>query len=386
MTATDLGTFARDVTGHEPSGLWSAPGRVNLIGEHVDYNAGIVLPLAIPFRTAVAVSPREDGGLLMVSRQRPDEVVEPLAIADLAPGPGTSGQGWRAYVAGTVWALRDRLAADAVSHGLNVVVDGAVPVGAGLSSSAALECAVALAVNDLEGLGADLSQLARIAQHAENDYVGVPSGLMDQLASMTCRAGHALEIDFRDDTARQVPLDLAALGLVLVVIDTRVHHALGDGGYAARLASCREAEQLLGVPSLREAPLSEVERLSDEVVRRRARHVVSEIERVQEAVDALEAGDTARLGALMVQSHRSLQHDYEVSVPELDLAVDTALAAGAVGARMTGGGFGGSAIALVEAGRADALVTAVGAAFRRRRFRAPSCFPVLPSEGARRDA
>ncbi|MCC5032984.1 galactokinase [Streptomyces sp. WAC 00631] len=375
------GTFAA-LYGYEPEGLWAAPGRVNLIGEHTDYNDGYVLPLALPHTARAAVSRRDDGVLRLHSGDVLGGVVELRADA---LEPGAPGLGWAAYPAGVVWALRD---AGHPVTGLDLHLSSTVPVGAGLSSSAALEIVTALALNELHGLGLRPWQLARVAQRAENVFVGMPCGIMDQTASACCTAGHALHLDTRDLTQRQVPFDLAADGLRLLVVDTRVQHALGDSAYAERRASCEEGAALLDVPALRDVAFGQLDealsRLGDETLRRRVRHVVTENRRVEEVTARLAAGDTRGIGPLLTAGHASLRDDFEVSCPELDLAVESACAAGALGARMTGGGFGGSAIALVEEAAAEPVTKAVTAAFAAAGHREPRVFPAVPSAGARR--
>lgn len=366
--------------GHAPEGEWAAPGRVNLIGEHTDYNLGFVLPIALP-QTVRAQARRRDDGLLRLHSTKGGSAE--VAVADLAPGSVT---GWAGYPAAVVWALRE---AGHDVGGAELSLDSDVPTGAGLSSSAALECAVAIAYNDLYGLGLSAPELALVAQRAENAYVGVPCGIMDQMASMCCRAGAALHLDSRDLTMRQVPVDLAGAGLALLVLDTRVKHDLGDGAYAGLRAGCERAARLLGLPALRElgpADLaSALPRLPEEL-RPLVRHVVTENERVAEAVAHLEAGALAAVGPVLTAGHASLRDDYRVSCPETDLAVDTAVAAGAHGARMTGGGFGGSVIALVDAEAAEAVAADVTAAFLAKGFTAPRTLTATPAEGARRIA
>ncbi|MGI8987688.1 MAG: galactokinase [Nocardioidaceae bacterium] len=356
---------------------WSAPGRVNLIGEHLDYQGGPVLPIAIDRRTTAEAAAREDGRV-HVRSERSEQPVE--FDVETRPGEVT---GWAAYVAGTVWAMR---AAGHDVPGLALAVSSDVPLGAGLSSSAALECAVAVAVRDLAGLDVDDVTLALLAQHAENDYVGMPCGAMDQLASMCGRAGHALLIDTAAayPAVSPVAADWTADGLVLMVIDTKAEHELTDGGYAERRAESGEAARQLDLDQLAGATATDLDRLEG-VTRRRATHVVSETARVHACVEAMAARDWSRVGELFTASHGSLRDDYEVSCPELDVAVDTAIAAGALGARMTGAGFGGSAIALLPADAVDAVDAAVHQAFEREGLTAPECFPTSPADGAHAD-
>jgi galactokinase len=369
----------RERAGRDPDGAWAAPGRVNLIGEHTDYNDGFVLPAAIDRLVLAAAGRRDDRRLRLWSLQ--SEPPADLALAEVGPG---KVEGWAAYPAGVAWALGQ---AGVEVGGADLVVDGDVPAGAGLSSSAALECATATALADLEGAGLDRVTLAGLARRAENEVVGVPSGAMDQMVSMLGRAGHALFLDTRSLDTEQVPLPLAAAGLCLVVIDTRAGHRLVDGAYADRRAACDAAAATLGVPALRDATPSQVEAAAGdlgEVGLRRARHVVTENARVLEAVRLLRAGELERLGPLLAASHASLRDDYEVSSPELDTAVAAAVAAGAVGARMTGAGFGGSALALARTDLVGRIDEQVRAAFAAAGFGPPAVDAVVPSDGARR--
>jgi galactokinase len=353
--------------GTQPHVVGRAPGRVNLIGEHTDYNAGLCLPEALPHATYAAVARREDGRVRIASRQAPDPWEG--HVEAIAPGEVS---GWATYAAGVLWALREE------GHdvpGVDVFIDSTVPLGAGLSSSAALECSVAVAVVSLLGLdgGEQVRRdLVSACMRAESEVAGAPTGGMDQTVSLLAQPGSALLIDFDDHTTRPVRLSLEEAGLELLVTDTRVSHALVDGGYAARRADCEDAARRLGVPSLRHAQPAEVDTLDDERVRRRARHVVTEIERVRDAVAAVEAGDWQELGRLFLASHVSMRDDFEISCPELDTVVQSAVEAGAVGARMTGGGFGGSAISLVPVERVEAVMRAVDAAFVAAGFRAPA--------------
>ncbi|MFF4170891.1 galactokinase [Streptomyces sp. NPDC001744] len=366
--------------GAAPDGIWAAPGRVNLIGEYTDFNDGFVLPFALPQATVAAVSRRDDGVLRLHSADAGGGTVR-LDAAAPEPPPGD----WTAYPAGVVRALRE---AGHPVTGADVHLASTVPSGAGLSSSAALETAVALALNDLFGLGLSRPELARIAQRAENAFVGVPCGIMDQMVSACAREGHALHLDTRDLSYRQVPFDPAAEGLTLLVVDTRVKHALGDGAYAERRAGCEAGARALGVRALREVDAERLPEalalLEDDRTRRYVRHVVSDNARVERTVALLDAGDVRAVGPVLTEGHASLRDDLRVSCPELDLVVETANAAGALGARMTGGGFGGSALVLVEAGRAEAVAAAVERAFAGAGHAPPAVFPAVPSTGARR--
>ncbi|MGC0340123.1 galactokinase [Streptomyces sp. SLBN-8D4] len=371
-----------ELYGTEPEGVWSAPGRVNLIGEHTDYNDGFVMPFALPHTAVAAVSRRTDGVLRLHSSDIEGGVVE-LRLDDLAP---ESDRNWTAYPAGVVWALRE---AGHPVTGADVHLASTVPAGAGLSSSAALEVVIALALNDLFDLGLQRWQLARLCQRAENVYVGAPTGIMDQTASACCETGHALFLDTRDLAQQQIPFDLAAEGMVLLVVDTRVKHSHSEGEYGKRRAGCERGAALLGVDALRDIPYGELDaalkRLGDdEEAVRLVRHVVTEDERVEKVVGLLESGETRAIGPVLVAGHTSLRDDFRISCPELDLVVDTALASGALGARMTGGGFGGSAIVLAEAADVEPLTKAVQEAFAAAEFTAPRVFEAVPSAGARR--
>ncbi len=382
LSAAELAAAFTARFGTEPAGVWSAPGRVNLIGEHTDYNDGFVLPFAIDRSTMVAARPRTDSTVRVASTFSEGDVV----TADLNGLSAGDVEGWAAYPVGVLWALGR--SGHAVP-GMDLLVDSSVPVGAGLSSSAALECAVAAAANDLASAGLSRSQLASIGRLAENEMVGAPTGIMDQTASLLGEVGHAVFLDCRSLETMLVPLDLDGAGLTLLVMDTRVSHSHSTGGYASRRASCEEGARQMGVPALRDLSVSDLGNAAgilDEETFRRVRHVVTENARVEDAVAVLTTKGPGALGPLLNQSHASMRDDFEISCPELDLAVDTAISAGAVGARMTGGGFGGAAIALVNTEDAGAVSEAVTAAFADAGFKEPVIFGVMPDAGARRVA
>ncbi|MBO0775624.1 MAG: galactokinase [Actinobacteria bacterium] len=381
MTGVSAGAAAAWFTesyGDPPAGVWFAPGRANLIGEHTDYNEGWVLPFALEQGVVVAAAGRGDGGLAARSRQAPGAVVSVAADA-LAPGAVT---GWAAYPAGVAWALREAGCQGAGAASL--AIDSDLPQGAGLSSSAALECATALALTALAGAELPRPRLAALARRAENAFVGVPSGIMDQSASLLCEAGHALLLDCRTGATTAVPFDPAAAGLAVLIVDTRAQHELAGGEYASRRAECEAAARSLAVRALRDAGADAVERLADPVLRRRARHVVTDNQRVHRAVSLLRAGAIGELGPLLTASHRSLRDDFGVSWPEADAAVAGAVAAGALGARMIGGGFGGSVLALVPQARSEDVRAGVSAAFGARGWAEPLFFDAVPSASARR--
>jgi len=376
----------------EPTGVWAAPGRVNLIGEHTDYAGGLCLPVALPHRTYVALRPRDDGHVRLVSAQERT----PWAGDLVDVGPGRV-DGWAGYVVGVAWAMADGLADAGVAvPGFDAAVDSCVPFGAGLSSSAALECAVAVALDELTGAGLSAdddgrARLAALCVRAENEVAGAPTGGLDQASALRCRRDHALLVDFgRDGAARHVA---AALGdLALLVIDTRAPHRLVDGQYGARRASCLRAAEILGIPAL--GVLTDLEGVAErlrgagdpdaETLVRRVRHVVTENARVREVAAMLEAGRPADVGPVLTAGHASLRDDYEVTCPELDLAADTATASGALGARMVGGGFGGSVLALVPRTSAGKVAEAVATAFAGAGFAAPGFLVAEPADAASR--
>ncbi|WEK60963.1 MAG: galactokinase [Candidatus Microbacterium colombiense] len=379
-----------ELTGREPAGIWSAPGRVNLIGEHTDYNEGFVLPFAIPHRTVAAVGTRDDSRIRVASTFADDPVEVALDELDtIFPTPSGAEPAvpeWAAYPLGVAWALRQ---AGVAGVGVDIAIASDVPVGAGLSSSAAIEGAAASALNDLWDAGFDRVALARIGRRAENEAVGAPTGIMDQMASMLGEPDSAIFLDCRSLEALPVPVGAAAAGLAILVMDTRVKHAHSTGGYGERRAACERGAAIMGVSSLRDvsvADLPRAEELMDDVTFRRVRHVVTENQRVLDTVQVMREQDARAIGELLVASHASMRDDFEISVPELDTAVEAALAAGAIGARMTGGGFGGAAIALIEQDAVESVSAAVDAAFADAGFAAPHLFTVVPSAGAHRDA
>jgi galactokinase len=366
----------RERAGSEPDGIWVAPGRVNLIGDHTDHNDGFVLPLAIDRHVVAAVARRAGEGIRAWSLQeRAPATFEVGRIGRNEPG------GWAGYVAGVAWAIGQEGVA---IGGFDMVLDGAVRPGAGLASSAAVECATALAIADLFATGLSRQELARAARRAEVEIVGVPCGVMDQMAAMCCRVGSAMFLDTRSLEMDHLPLALD--GLALLVVDVGRPHRLVQGSYARRLAECGAAARQLGLAALRDATDADVGRLVDETVRRRARHVVSENRRVLEVASLLRRDATAEIGPILAASHFSLRDDFEVSTPELDAVAEACIRGGALGARMTGAGFGGCVIALVPN-------NALSEVRRRVSYKAladdrgfPRSFAVTPAEGARRVA
>jgi galactokinase len=360
----------------EPAGLWAAPGRVNLIGEHTDYNEGFVLPFALPQRTVAAVGPGEAGRWTVCSTF----AEEPVTFGITEPGTVT---GWAGYLAGIVWALHD---AGFEVPGARIALASEVPVGSGVSSSAALESSVLTALVELGDLDLPVAERPALAQRAENAYVGAPTGIMDQSASIRCQDGQALFLDCRSLEVEQIPFDLAAEGLAILVINSNAPHQHVDGEYGARRKSCEEAARILGVAALRDVPADGLEaalaRLDDDVMRRRVRHVVTEDQRVLDTVELLRAGRVREIGPLLTASHASMRDDFEITVAQIDVAVEAALATGAYGARMTGGGFGGCVLALIDADRADATTAAVTAAYAEHDFTAATTWTAVAGPGA----
>ena len=374
-----VGAFRRRYPGGDPR-CFRAPGRVNLIGEHTDYNDGFVLPMALDRFTAVAVRPRADRQVNVWS-----ESMQASYSFSLDQNERKRSH-WSDYIAGVAWALeikRVRL------PGADLHVASSVPVGAGLSSSAALEIASALALLSTAGRTLEPGEMARLAQHAENAFVGMQCGIMDQVVSVHGVRGHALFLDCRSLEYRPVPL---APGRVRIVVsDTRVKHALGSSAYNRRRAECREGVSILNrfypeVEALRDVNLRQFEEHQGrmpEAVRKRCRHVILENGRVRDSVEALESGDPVRFGRLMDASHESLRDDYEVSCPELDIMVEIARALpGCLGARMTGGGFGGCTVNLVEAGAVEGFRSGLARAYREAAGTDPWVHVCEPAGGA----
>jgi galactokinase len=382
MTDTDVAARATHAFatrfGGEPDGLWAAPGRVNLIGEHTDYNEGFVLPFALPERT-VAATARAAEGWTVCS----DFAHEAVSFGESEVSTPGAVQGWAGYVAGVVWALRE---AGFEVPPARIAIASDVPVGSGLSSSHALECAVLTALADLGGLDLPIEERPKVVQRTENVYVGAPTGIMDQSASIRCRAGNALFLDCRSYAVEQIPFDVAAEGLAVLVLNSNAPHQNAGGEYGARRKSCEDAARVLGVRALRDVAADGLEatlkQLDDEVMRRRVRHVVTEDQRVLDTVVLLRSGRIREIGPLLTASHASMRDDFEITVPQVDVAVQEALRAGAYGARMTGGGFGGCVLALVDADRADATTEAVTAAYAKHGFTHPTPFVAVPSAGA----
>jgi len=375
--ASDAAAAFRAQFGTEPAGLWAAPGRVNLIGEHTDYNDGFVLPFALPQCTVAAVGPAPAGEWTVCSTATDGD---PVSFGPTEPGEVT---GWAGYPAGIVWALRD---AGFDVPGARIALASEVPVGSGLSSSAALESSVLTALVDLGGLDLPVDRRPALAQRAENVYVGAPTGILDQSASIRCQAGRALFLDCRSLEVEQIPFDLAAEGLAILVVNSNAPHQHVDGEYGARRKSCEEAARILGVPALRDVPLEgladALAKLDDDVMRRRVRHIVTEDQRVLDTVALLRAGRTREIGPLLTASHVSMRDDFEITVAQVDVAVEAALEAGAYGARMTGGGFGGCVLALIDADRAAGTTAAVEAAYAGRSFTPPTSWIATAGPGA----
>lgn len=369
-------TGFKEVFGYEPQGVWSAPGRANLIGEHTDYNEGFVFPFGIDKRTYVALSPRSDS-LCRVSSDIDGKTYE----TDLSSKP--EAMDWALYPLGVAWVMREW-----AKSGFDAFFTSNVPVGSGLSSSAAIECAIGAALNEIWSAGRTKQQIALLGQRAENDVVGAPTGMMDQTASMLAERDSAVFLDCQSLEAKAVPLHLEERDLVVAVIDTRVAHRHSDGGYRVRRESCERGASTMGVKSLRglsAGDLPKAQSLLSDVDFRRVRHIVTENQRVLDSIEALQSGDMPRFGQLLLASHDSMAHDFEISIEELDLAVEVAMQTGAVGARMTGGGFGGAAIAVINKDLLGTLEQNCKQAFAQKGYLEPKIFAVVPSEGAKRE-
>lgn len=380
LTASQLAARFTEAFGAEPDGVWMAPGRVNLIGEHTDYNEGFVLPFAIDKTARIAVRTRPDSTLRLLSTYGD----QGMTTADAAALDKSTARGWTKYPLGVIWALQQR---GITVPGLDLLLDSDVPLGAGLSSSHAIECAVVSALNELTGAGLEAEEMVLATQRAENDFVGAPTGIMDQSASLRGAKDHAVFLDCRDQTVKLVPFEAHPAGLVMLVIDTKVSHSHADGGYASRRASCELGADVLGVKALRDVgveDLQEASGLLDEETFRRVRHVVTENDRVLQTVELLASEGPRAIGPLLDASHVSMRDDFEISCRELDLAVETSRTNGAIGARMTGGGFGGAAIALTPLEAEHQVRTAVVQAFADAGYTAPDIFTVTPAEGAMR--
>jgi galactokinase len=373
--------------GYTPAGVWSAPGRVNLIGEHTDYNEGFVLPFAINRNTFAAISLRQDSTIRVASSFSPK--VHETSVDGIKRDDSND---WAAYPFGAAWAIQEMatsLGLTVNATGFDCYIESDVPVGAGLSSSAAIECSVALALNDLWHAGLDGRQLARVGQMGENEIVGAPTGIMDQSASLLGETDHAVFLDCRSLEAQAIELGFAREGLELLIIDTKVAHRLVDGGYASRRAACEQGAEAMGVKSLRDLTVADLDRaheIMDDVTFRRVRHVVTENQRVLDTVDSLRTAGPRSIGKLMHASHESMRDDFEISVDELDTAVETALRHGAIGARMTGGGFGGAAIALTPIDKIGEVTLSVLAEFEALGYAKPDIFAVSAAQGAKREA
>ncbi|KRE59087.1 galactokinase [Arthrobacter sp. Soil736] len=380
VSTTHLAEQFQTAFGRLPDGVWQAPGRVNLIGEHTDYNEGFVLPFAIDKTARVAVGVRPGSAVRLLSTYGD----QGLTTADTASLDRRAAKGWTKYPLGVIWSLQQR---GIDVPGLDLLLDSDVPLGAGLSSSHAIECAVISALNDITGAGLSPEEMVLATQRAENDFVGAPTGIMDQSASLRGSKGHAVFLDCRDQSVQLVPFEAENAGLVMLVIDTKVSHSHADGGYASRRASCELGAEVLGVRALRDVgpdDLEEASGLLDEVTFRRVRHIVTENDRVLQTVELLGRQGPAAIGGLLDASHASMRDDFEISCAELDLAVETSRANGAIGARMTGGGFGGAAIALTPVTAEQQVRAAVEQAFARAGYTAPDIFTVTPAAGAMR--
>lgn len=370
--------------GAAPDGIWSAPGRVNLIGEHTDYNGGLALPFAIDRRVRVAMRLRDDDVVRVATESAQADESRGIVASTLATAGDATG--WSRYLLGVVHVLRREAGVEGV--GFDALVWSDVPVGVGVSSSAALESATIVALDELWGLGIPRSEMVRLGQLVENEVVGAPTGTLDQSAVLLAQRDHAVLLDFRADTAEQVPLGFEAEGLEILVIDSLVRHDHATGGYGERRRECEEAARIAGVSTLREIPVDEVESWADRMpphVHRRLRHIVTDTDRAARVAALVRDGRPREIGPILTDGHVSQRDDFEDSVPAIDAAVEAAVAAGALGARLTGGGFGGAAIALVEASESARIGASVADALVAAGHARPVVFAVHASQGARRD-
>jgi galactokinase len=372
--------------GIDPEGVWSAPGRVNLIGEHTDYNQGFVLPMAINRRTYAAVRLRNDSSIRVAS-----SFSDAVHVAELSSITQDVSNDWAAYPLGVAWAIQQIASSKQLGLeplGFDCYFESDVPVGAGLSSSAAIECSVAVALNELWNLNLERKELAHAGQMGENNIVGAPTGIMDQSASLLGKTDHAVFLDCRSLDAQPVELGFAAEGLELLIIDSKVAHRLVDGGYASRRQACETGATAMSVESLRDLSVEDlggVEEILDNVNFRRVRHVVTENQRVIDTIAALSEKGARSIGEYMYSSHASMRDDFEISIDELDTAVEIARRHGAIGARMTGGGFGGAAIALIPVEKIGEATLAILAEFDALGYAKPDIFSVSASHGAQRE-
>ncbi|WP_232525759.1 galactokinase [Actinomyces sp. zg-332] len=395
---TRVQALFQDTFGDLPENFYKAPGRVNIIGEHVDYNAGICFPMALEHCTFIATKTRADRVVNICSAQ--EEKLCSFDLDNIGPkGSDKEVQGWISYVAGVFWAFIQEGYENIA--GCDIALDSCVPYGAGLSSSAALECVIAVYLADQLGIdiyGADKdlkrADIARMCVRAENEVAGAPTGGMDQSASMRCESGKALALDCKTFTANLVPFKMAENDLELLVIDTKAEHKLVDGQYGKRRQTCMDAAKKLGVSALREISIDtlsdSLDKLDNNVEKQRTKHIVTEIHRTQEFIEILSNNTSysedikQKLGERMFDSHQSLRCDYEVSCKELDLVVDTMKENGAWGSRMTGGGFGGCAIALIQRQDRDRLSQKVAEAFEKAGYTSPVIMTAVAGQGARK--
>ena len=358
-----------------PETIWQAPGRVNLIGEHTDYNNGFVFPMAIEKTTTVAIAKNHLDHHRIYSLNTDELIEHPLEIITENANP------WARYPLGVIKLLGIQ------SQGFDIAIQSDVPIGAGLSSSAALECSVAAGIDELMNLGLEKLTLAKICQRAENEVVGAPTGNMDQIASLFGEQGQAVFIDCQTEDIQTIELGFEDAGLELMVIDTKSSHDLSDGDYGNRRTECYSAASTLGLSSLRQLSVSQldgIDQLLTTIELKRARHIVTENARVLEAVQAVKDKDYESFGRLMNESHDSMRDDFEISTDELNTAVAEAINLGALGARMTGGGFGGSAIALVKSSDYEQTKAGILKAFEANGHKTPEIFKVKPSAGAKK--